>query len=155
MGLTKILSSGKGFTLVQLVIVTAILGIVAEFIAHGMITRMPQQQLAEATKKVVWDLREARLQAISRNRSIKVTFLNDHEYAIWADNDKDGIVGTNEEKVIDIRPEYPHVKFEEKTINNLSFASRGTANNVSTITLTNPSGSSSVVVDLSGKVKIN
>ena len=57
--------------------------------------------LAGATKKVVWDLREARLQAISRNRSIKVTFLNDHAYAIWADNDKDGIVGTNEEKIID------------------------------------------------------
>lgn len=99
--------SHKGFTLVEIMIVLAIMGIMAAIAMPNYRTYMAQRRLNGAVRQVYGDLMAARQRAISENRTIGVVFGSDnHGYTIFADTDGDGSADGGE-TVLQTRDIYP------------------------------------------------
>ncbi len=65
---------GTGFTLVELLIVIAIMGIMAAIAVPSYQTFMAQRRLNGAARLVMSDLMNARMLAVTLNRNVQVTF---------------------------------------------------------------------------------
>ncbi len=143
-----------GFTLIEMMIVIAIIAILAGIAAPNFQTYMAQRRLNGAARQVMTDLMAARMKAVSLTQKVKVFFGSNHAYQIWNDADDNGTVADDEGDDIerDIHPDYHDVTFSASA--NPFFQPRGTAVG-STITLTNSSGSKYVKVALTGRVKID
>ncbi len=149
-------SAEKGFTLLELMIVIAVIGILSAIAAPNLQNYMAQRRLNGAARQVMGDLMAARMKAVSLNQRVKVSFTSDHEYEIWNDADSSGTVADNEGADIemDIHTDYYDVTFSASA--NPVFQTRGTVSPGSTITLTNSSGSKYVKVALiTGRIKID
>jgi type IV fimbrial biogenesis protein FimT len=68
MRLKKYLCNRQGFTLVELIVATAIMGLLAELMAMGLADQLPKRRLNGAARNLMLDVMEARLQAIHQNR---------------------------------------------------------------------------------------
>ena len=63
-----------GFTLLELMIVIAVMGILAAIAAPNFMNYMAQRRLNGATRMVMSDLMNARMLAVTLNRNVQVTF---------------------------------------------------------------------------------
>lgn len=141
-----------GFTLVELMVTIAFFGILAAIAIPNFLSWMPAMRLNGAARSIMGDLMACRMKAVSQNNEYKIFFLNDHEYKILDDDDNDGNIDTGESvQIKDIQEEYYDVTFGSTA--DPIFYPRGTAYGT-TITLTNSSGSKTVKVHLTGRVKI-
>jgi len=150
---TMIRHAGKrGFTLVEMMIVIAVLTIIAAIAAPHFQTYMAQRRLNGAARLVMTDLMDARMKAVSENNQFKVFFLDTHQYKVLDDENNNGTEDTGETSVTkDIQSNYPGVTLSASA--HPIFYPRGTAWGT-TVTLTNTSGSKSVSVSTAGRVKI-
>ena len=150
---TMIRHAGKrGFTLVEMMIVIAVLAIIAAIAAPHFQTYMAQRRLNGAARLVMTDLMDARMKAVSENNQFKVFFLDTHQYKVLDDENNNGTEDTGETSVTkDIQSNYPGVTLSASA--HPIFYPRGTAWGT-TVTLTNTSGSKSVSVSTAGRVKI-
>ncbi len=144
----------KGFTLAELMVVIAIIGITTAIAIPYFVGQMPRYRLNGAARQVMGDLMWARMEAVSQNNEFKVFFLNSHEYKILDDDDNDGVDdGVGEwDETKDIQDEYHDVTFSPITAT--VFQPRGIASPSVIITLSNSAGSKEVKVHLTGRVKI-
>ena len=155
MRLKKYICNRQGFTLVGLIVATAIIGLVAELMAMGLAAQMPKRRLNGAARKVMLDVMEARIQAIHQNQNILVKFSNDHEYRIGPDTNNNGTLDAGEGKTEDIQDQYESITFAAPLPPVFTFDPRGFSDRPSTITLSNASGSKSITVAITGRAKIN
>jgi len=148
-------SAKKGFTLIELMIVIAIIGILAGILAPNLKNYMAQRRLNGAARQVMGDLMAARMKAVSLNQRVKVSFIDSHQYEIWNDANSDGTVDNDEGDDIakDIHQDYHDVTFSATA--NPVFQPRGTVSPGTTVTLTNSSGSRYVKVAIAGRVMID
>ncbi|MBU2227905.1 MAG: GspH/FimT family pseudopilin [Proteobacteria bacterium] len=146
---------GNGFTLLELMIVIAVMGIMTTIAIPSYQTFMAQRRLNGAARQVMSDLMAARMKAVSLNQKVKVSFGSNHAYQIWNDADGNGTVADDEGDDIekDIHPDYYDVTFIASA--NPVFQTRGIVAPGSTIALTNSSGSKYVKVAPGGRVKID
>jgi len=133
----------RGFTLVELMIVIAVMGIMAVIAAPNFVTYLANQRLKGAARMVMSDLMAARQKAVTQNVNITVTFTSNHQYTI-----------TNDASTRDIQQDYSDVTFTSSGA--AIFYPRGNATGT-TVTLTSSrTGSQKFVrVALNGRVKID
>ena len=136
-------------------IIIAILAIFAAIATPNFLSYLPKSRLNGAARQVMGDLMAARMQAVSQNNEFKIFFLaNGHEYMILDDDDNDGTADVGEWTVTkDIQNGYHDVTIGSN--NDPIFSPKGTATNLPTITLTNPSGSKDITISSAGRVKID
>jgi type II secretion system protein H len=88
-------SRQAGFTLVELMIVVAILAILAAIAVPNFIGSLPRQRLAKATRNLISDMQWVRQQAVTTNRPWQINFdtaadryrIVDSADGIWGNGD--------------------------------------------------------------------
>lgn len=145
-------TDNRGFTLVEMMIVVAVLAILAAIAAPNLKTYMAQRRVSGAARQVMTDLMGARMEAASQNNRFRVFFLDDHRYQILDDDNNNNTADSGEASTTkDIQNGYYDVTFSASA--DPIFYPRGTAYGT-TVTLTNSSGSKYVTVAAAGRVKI-
>ena len=146
----------SGFSLMELMIVLAIMGIVSAIAAPNYMNYMAERRLKGAARMVMSDLMLARQKAVSQNHEFKIFFNGDQiTYTILDDTNNNGTADTGEAtEVRKIRNDYYDVAFTASA--NPIFYPRGTAGGT-TVTLNSARTGTSkcVMVGLTGRVKIN
>ncbi|HET58672.1 MAG TPA: type II secretion system protein GspH [Deltaproteobacteria bacterium] len=134
-----------GFTLVELMIVVALMGIMAAIAAPGFRDYMAQNRLNGAARLVMTDLMYARSQAATENANFTVDF-SGNSYSVMRTDDSDVRRSRN------IQDEY----FDVTMTSNQDFVYRpnGTVTAAGTVTLTNSKGTKQVIVSMAGRVRI-
>ncbi len=143
----------RGFTLIEMMVVVAILGIMAAIAIPNFRQYIMQSRLNGAARQVMSDFMSARMTAVSQNRKVKIFFFSNHQYKICDDADNNGTVSDGEGTVQtrDVQNDYPGVTFTSTA--DPIFNLNGTANGT-TITLTNPSGTRTVSLATTGRAMI-
>ncbi|MDO9228600.1 MAG: GspH/FimT family pseudopilin [Syntrophales bacterium] len=146
-----------GFTLLEMMIVVAVMGIMSAIATPNLMNYMAERRLNGAARMVMSDLMAARQKAVSINQEVKVSFVSNHAYEIWNDADKNGTVADNEgdDLVKDIHPDYYDVTLSASV--NPIFTPRGTSTNGTTVTLSSAKTGVSKYVKAAwtGRVKID
>ncbi len=142
----------KGFTLAEMMTVTAVLAIMAAVAVPNLKAYTLQSRLNGAARQVMSELMGSRMKAVSQNSKVKV-FFSDHEYRICDDANGDGTVDDGEGTVLtrDIQNDYPGVTLSATA--NPVFLLNGTAIGA-TITISNGVATKSVSVASTGRVLI-
>ena len=134
----------EGFSLVELMVVIALLGILAAISVPNLLKNLPEKRLKGAARNVYADMQKARLQAVKENRDIAVRFDTGDQF-YYIDDDQDGESGYKTWESDELKKDladYGGVEFghaatttnwNNDTINasvkDITFKSRGEANN--------------------------
>lgn len=155
--LKRLFDDNRGFSLAELLTVTAIIGIVAAVAMPSFLAMQPGMRLNGASREVLGKLMWARAQAVEENITYSVIFPTNHSMTIIRDANANGAADTGETtESVDIQTDYSDCTFTvsggDTTPN---FLGRGTTNGGTTITISNTAGSRVVTVSLTGNIKIN
>jgi type IV fimbrial biogenesis protein FimT len=148
--------SRTGFTLMEMMIVIAVIGILSAIAIPSFLSMLPGMRLNGAARMVAGDLMAARMKAVKLNQKTKIFFDNDHQYRICNDADGNGTVDDGEGDNVsrNTQTEYHDVSLSGT---DLMFYPRGTGPTPSvTITVTSSTAGLSklVKVHYTGRVKI-
>lgn len=141
-------SRPKGFSLVEIIIVIAIISILAAVAIPNLLGYFPKSRLSGAARVVAGDLLATRMQAVKLNRSAYMEWTDARQYQVAYM----GVVLRSR----DLNDDYSDVTINN--FGNIRFNSRGSADTSEStlpITLTNPSGTKTIEVNIAGRVKIN
>jgi type II secretion system protein H len=145
-----------GFSLIELMIVIAIMAIISAIAAPNFMHYMAERRLSGAARMVMSDLMAARQKAVTQNNEFKVFFdASNHEYTILDDNNGNGAADTGEAtEVRDIHRDYYDVTFTAS--GNPIFFPRGTASNKKVTLVSSRTGVMKYVkVAITGRVMID
>jgi len=145
-------SATAGFTLMELMVTVVIIGIISSVTTVNVSRQLPRYRLTNAASQLFWTFRGLRMRAISQHHAVTVTFTNDHVYTVWTDRNDNGLSDSGEVQTIDIHEAYPSVQFAASA--DPTFKPAGTVTNPPTITLTNPTGSKTLTMNILGDVTI-
>ncbi|OPL12393.1 MAG: hypothetical protein AVO39_04270 [delta proteobacterium MLS_D] len=134
-----------GFTLVELMIVVALMGIMAAIAAPSFQTYMANNRLNGAARVVMTDLMYARSQAAMENVNFKMEFSGNSYSIVRTDNDE-------VRRSRNIQNEYYDVTMTSNQ--DFIFRPNGTVTAAGTVTLTNSKGTKLVVVSMGGRARI-
>src|ERR687886_1322809 len=95
-------SRAAGFTLVELMVTVALIGILSSVTAVNMVRQIPRYRLTNAASQLAWTFRGLRMRAISQHPAVTVTFTNNHVYTVWTDRNDNNSVDSGEVQTVDI-----------------------------------------------------
>jgi prepilin-type N-terminal cleavage/methylation domain-containing protein len=96
-GLKRFLASKKGFTLIEIIMTMAIIGIVSAIAIPNFSKWKEKHEIDGQAQKVYFDLMLARTAAVKSNNDVRVTFnLAANTYTIHEDNNGDGVADAGE-----------------------------------------------------------
>jgi prepilin-type N-terminal cleavage/methylation domain-containing protein len=135
----------SGFSLIEVVISIAILGLFIALLSHSFTRQTPKYQLKKATWEIYSRLNYARYKAIYRGAKYKVSF-DSHSYALERFNDLKSEWKTEQRSFLD---------GVIITANNSPiFHPRGTVSNLASIFVQNSRGKYKISIAISGRIKV-
>jgi len=162
MSSTPFQTNGKGFTLVELLVIIAILGVITMIALPDVVgTILPAYRLKGATSDIMTDMRYARMRAASLNKEYRITFtVGSEEYQIEQGNLSSGSTSWTQEGIVrsfaDTDNSYYHTGIDivSVTSNPVYFKPTGTMT-ATTITLQNEKGKTvEITSSIAGRIKV-
>ena len=147
----------RGFTLIELMIVIAIMAILAGLSAPAYQEYQARSRLKGAAQQVYTDLMAARMQAVSENNRITLNIDSNHAYTIFRDIDKNGSKSSTNNVILvvkDLHPTYFDVTMTTTAGTVVTFYPNGTASTV-TLNFTAAAGARIVKVSQAGRVQVS
>ena len=141
---TSRLDDNRGFTIGEILVVTAIFGILAAIAVPQFVALQPSLRLNGAARQVFSELMSARMKAVNENTTYTITFPNNHTIQIAGPATR----------TVDIQTLYSDVTLASSAAT-IILSSRGTADVSSVITITNGSGSRTVSIKITGAATIS
>jgi prepilin-type N-terminal cleavage/methylation domain-containing protein len=145
-----------GMTLLEVMIVVAIIGIIVAIAVPSFSTMLEKQRIKDAAEAMLADLRWARTESIKRNKKVRVTFTTGNSWSYTINGDPTGI--NTLLKTVN------GSDFPSTTLATASFAGRvayttfdpvrGTNPNNGTATITSNNFSAGVKISTLGRVRI-
>lgn len=149
MGLAR---NSRGFTAVETVLALAIMGTFSAIAVPPCTKMIAHGRLNAATRQLTCDMMKARMQAVAKNTATKVSYVDEHTYAISADLDGNGTVEANEVVITkDLSETHDGVTLND--FGEASFSPRGTATGA-TVVIDGGEDQKTVVVNVVGRVKV-
>ena len=134
-----------GFSLIEVVISIAILGLFIALLSHSFTNQAPKYQLKKATWEIYSRLNYARYKAIYRGMKYKVSF-ESNSYVLEKFDEHKGEWRTEQRSFLD---------GVTITANNSPiFHPRGTVSNLASITVENSRGQYKISIAISGRIKV-
>lgn len=140
-----------GFTLIETIVVVAIIGVMSAIAIPQMGTLMDRYRLDGAARLIWADLQNARMTAIKENRSIRAEFdFLAHTYSFFRVETGETILTRN------LNGEYPTISAYKTNGGSITFISTGeTLNNVNASVITlGPSASKTIEIKETGRITI-
>ncbi len=153
--------NNSGFTVSELLAVISIVSILAAIAVPNFNAQREVYRLNGAARQVLGDLMWARTKAVQENNQFVVSFPNNTTYTIVDDDDKSGgATGTEWTRPQNIQNNYTDVTLSKRVVAGVTdpdpvFSPRGTPGATTVINVTNPSGTRTVMVRITGYVKID
>jgi prepilin-type N-terminal cleavage/methylation domain-containing protein len=138
------LTDHRGFTLAEILVAIGIFAILVAIAVPQFLAFRPTNRLNGAARQVYSELMWARSKAVSENSSYVVTFPTAQTIQITGSTSK----------TVNIQASYADVTVASSA-NTITFTSRGTADVAPTITLTNPGGTRTVTLRITGSASIS
>ncbi len=106
-----------GFTLVELMITVAVLGIVGLLITPGILAYIPQYRVDRAARALAAEMQLARMRAIARNHTHHVAFNTSAQtITVYEDADNDWSTTNTVVKTIDLGSDFPNVRIDYNSV---------------------------------------
>jgi type IV fimbrial biogenesis protein FimT len=137
----RCIPTNNGFTLVELMVVVAVIALAATVTAPSVVGMIQRQRLQGVSTQLLWDLRSARNKAIASHRSVTVAVPNNHSYTIWTDTNGDGMQDGGEIKTTDIAAQHISLVSDKSPV----FAPLGTIMDSAVMTLTDARGKTATI----------
>ena len=139
--------NSSGLTIMELILTLAILLILIALASPLLAQFSSGYKLRAAAREVATDLQFARLMAVKQNNSFQLIITNSNSYQVQTPDGS--LVAKSRSFIID----YPDVTLTPMTV---TFNSRGnsTSNAISTITVSNSTGTKNITVGSTGRVKL-
>ena len=149
----------RGFTLIELIIVIAVVGVTSALAAPGIADWMDTYRLKKASRQLATDLQFSRMRAISEKREYSVSFDADNKrYTLFKGNNAAGSTAWTQVSVVrqlaDTTNPYYAKDIGLTAANNITFSTTGTASTASTYTLSTTDNKRCVLVLLTGGIRL-
>jgi len=142
-------SARPGFTLIELVLVTVIVAVLAAIAIPRFAQATARQQLDQAADRVVADLEQARLRARAASKGVTLTFkAEDNSYAF---DDVGGVAEVVQLDEAPYRVTIDRASFDGKA--SIYFNGYGIPVSGGKVVLSSPSGSATVHLDANGEAR--
>jgi type IV fimbrial biogenesis protein FimT len=149
--------NNKGFTLAEVVVTLAILGIMATIAIPSFMSWLPKHRLQTSVRQIYDDLNLAKMEAVKRNTDVFIQFSPTNEtYSVILDSNNSGALDGGD------TPLKSNIALENGVnINNTGFASNTVGFNnrgmtvggaTGNINLSNPTGNGGVQVNIAGNI---
>jgi type IV fimbrial biogenesis protein FimT len=148
----KIHRQQKGVTLVELLVVTVIIAIVAGIGIPNMIDYMPRIRLNGAARQIMTDMVVTRMNAVRQNTRAEIKFNTSGTYEIWVDENRNNSKDSGEVTIKNIKDNYSDVNITRAIT--IVFNSRGVASTWGYTTVTNSKGSKNIYTFMGGHARI-
>jgi prepilin-type N-terminal cleavage/methylation domain-containing protein len=146
----------KGFTIIELMIVIAVMAALAVMSYFAAKALLPGYRLNGAIRMVRGDLYNAKMLAAKKNRQYRVVFASTN-YQLQIGNASSGSAVWTTEVQRDFS-DYTYVTVKTSATSNPTFSPRGTASNVAdpTVTLQYSGGSEkTITITITGRIRVN
>ncbi len=113
----------RGFTLVELMITIAVIGILGLVVTPGILTYIPQYRVNRAAKALATEMNLTRMRAIAKNRIYYVVFAagSDQTVKVYEESTNDTSWSTSDTlvKTIALATEFPNVRLDYNSVTGL------------------------------------
>jgi type IV fimbrial biogenesis protein FimT len=158
--------STSGFTLIEVMVVIAIIGIMSAIAVPSILDKLPDYRLRSVARDIVSCLQEAKMRAVKENATAAIMFdVANNQYTAWVDNGSSGGAGnwwpdTNVGEIVFKQITLPAgIRFYQDTTfsaNTFGFNSRGIpATTVGTVFVNNnQSNYRKIIVSSAGNIRV-
>lgn len=147
------LHSKNGSSLVEIIVLLAVIAILSMMIIPYAKDMIQNQQLNDVAYEIIGDMQETRVKSVSQKLLSRIEFIDNYQYAISCDTNKDGNFDLNEViKLKDIRNTYTGITVASDT-KKIFFHPLGNATSA-LLRVSNNSLTKKIILNTIGSVKI-